>query len=888
MQGRAKQRSLMPTVVYAARSKSDEDGKDSTGDQIAAILVRMEREGERRIVGEAHVDHASGFRGNRGPGLAAAIEDATQAASEHGSAEIWVWHSNRLGRGTGRPGEARALGALLYSLQSVGVAVRSVEDDQFTTTPMLWSFLSEMASTYSETLSANVKRGKRARAMRGEWLGSIRLDGYMQVDGAMVKDPARSAIIELLWSMAREGRSVQAIQLEFSRRGFMTAAYRKDHRPRPFDVNRICQALDCQTYAGIVVHNGETLPVEGQWPRYVDPDDFYRLRGERRQRCNHTRRKVGRPVERYLLSELATCGLCGGALRVETGRRRKTDGTHARSYVCRAHREHHPEAREWCSAGPFDANTIDRSVLSDLGDMIRQKNGFAEALRAGRHAERERLTQAAAQARDEALAATRAAERAERRFANALEQDDDHIHQVLLNAASLKHTEVEQANIRMEAALDALHGMSGEPEGDPAELALGRLWAALSGRLEAADDVRTVNAALREDFLCFELHHADGGFGIVPRLNPDAAVLFDEGRLHAPDPNPQPLRSRPDAPDAATAGRRLSSIPSRHCERASAPGCGASPSRGSAGRSRGPGPAAGLTRRRSASTRSASWSTRKTGCCASTTSRGRGDPSERQLLVGERLEGHAMKGRDALPEDRLAMLRRGVADMIGEAPARVQLIRVAHVAVARDLRDDRGRRDRGARGVAVDDCALRTLELRHGEAVHQADHLAPQLTRDGPHRVAQGCEVRLVQPAGVDPADAARDDDDAGGAAQHQRVELLARETCVLLGVVQRLQRTQVADRQRVVVEQDARGDERPGERATPRLVSAGDEANAEATVEGEQPPPAAGPARPPPGPRRGARPLLRGPRCHGGAVDLATRGTRSGWEASRWRRLRR
>ena len=101
-----------------------------------------------------------------------------------------------------------------------------------------------------------------------------------------------------------------------------------------------------------------------------------------------------------------------------------------------------------------------------------------------------------------------------------------------------------------------------------------------------------------------------------------------------------------------------------------------------------------------------------------------------------------------------------------------------------------------------------------------------------------------MQPARVDPAHAARHHDDPGGAAHDERVELLARLRGVLLGVVQRSQRAQLARGERVVVEQHAGRDQRPGEAAAPGLVGAGDEAEAEAAVEREQPPAAAGPPR--------------------------------------------
>ena len=66
-------------------------------------------------------------------------------------------------------------------------------------------------------------------------------------------------------------------------------------------------------------------------------------------------------------------------------------------------------------------------------------------------------------------------------------------------------------------------------------------------------------------------------------------------------------------------------------------------------------------------------------------------------------------------------------------------------------------------------------------------------------------------------------------------IELLAARLGVLLGVVQPRERAAVGQRQPLEVEQDGGGDERPGERAAPGLVGAGDEAAAELAVEGEE-----------------------------------------------------
>src|SRR5437763_1815381 len=86
-------------------------------------------------------------------------------------------------------------------------------------------------------------------------------------------------------------------------------------------------------------------------------------------------------------------------------------------------------------------------------------------------------------------------------------------------------------------------------------------------------------------------------------------------------------------------------------------------------------------------------------------------PLQLELLVSRALERQAMQGRDAEPLDGVAVLGRRVADVLGEAPAGVQAVGAVHEAVARDLGDDRRRGDRRALGVAVDDRALRPLEL---------------------------------------------------------------------------------------------------------------------------------------------------------------------------------
>ena len=125
---------------------------------------------------------------------------------------------------------------------------------------------------------------------------------------------------------------------------------------------------------------------------------------------------------------------------------------------------------------------------------------------------------------------------------------------------------------------------------------------------------------------------------------------------------------------------------------------------------------------------------------------------EGELLVGERLEAQPVQRRDAEALDRLAVLGGRVADVGVEAPARVLVVGAAHVAVARDLGDDRRRGDRGALRVAVDD----RLQRRSGKSLPSGKpsdrHMTPgQATRRSASRSAARfvrCSPRWSIPRG--------------------------------------------------------------------------------------------------------------------------------------------
>ena len=160
-------------------------------------------------------------------------------------------------------------------------------------------------------------------------------------------------------------------------------------------------------------------------------------------------------------------------------------------------------------------------------------------------------------------------------------------------------------------------------------------------------------------------------------------------------------------------------------------------------------------------------------------------------------------------------------------------VQAPHDAVARDLGDDRGGRDRRARAVAADDRAVLALE-RHAEAVGQEQR--PGRRVQSAQGARQGREVGAVHAAAVDLARRRDDHADARGAREDGLVELLALCERARLRVVELRERRAHAALQAPVVEEHAGRDERARERAATRLVGARDERHAERAIVTQQP----------------------------------------------------
>lgn len=512
----------MDAIIYAAKSTADAKGSIPT--QLADCRAHAERE-SWSVVAEYQDEAKSAYHGSRGDGLAKAQAHAEALAP----CALIVQHSDRLARGDGV--QAQHLVEVTLWANKAGVTIVSLQDPRACESILDAALMGMRNNEDSERKSQATKSGLRRTVERGEWRGGIVPGGYEvervvgdggRVTRKLVKHPDDEPIYDLIWRLAEQGKSVQAISLELNRRGYMTRPVRKtgirrsgrevNYQPRPFTANRVSQALGCPVYAGLQTFKGETFP--GEWPTYVDVDVFHRLKSERAERANTTKRRRGRPPRDYLLTELGFCGQCGERMQGCSDKRRDR-----RSYACAAHREHHRDSELWCSVTAFDAVKVDTMILANLDQLLTDADSLREQLSAGQTAERLKLEKIASDASAEASAAERAAERATAEFADA---DDDDERALLKDAAKRKRAEAAKARSRADAALDALN--QPQPEADDGDV-MARIWRVLSGAIaDAEGDVKAVNAALRETFERFDLHHTDHGFLVVPTLSPAATV----------------------------------------------------------------------------------------------------------------------------------------------------------------------------------------------------------------------------------------------------------------------------------------------------------------------------------------------------------------------------
>jgi DNA invertase Pin-like site-specific DNA recombinase len=369
LKSRALEEAVRPCVLYAA--KSTEDRRGSIAGQLNDCRVAVEGHPEQRIVVAEYVDEAfSAYKRNRGPGLVDALEHAEDLAREHGGAELWAQHSDRLARGDGRSAR-HAVEIALWALKH-DVTVRTVQDPD-TFRDLLYAVVTGQRNHEdSRRKGLAMTAGRRRAATRGEFIGhlpdgyrlTVKLDRNGRVRKRMVIDDRRREIIRTIFKLALRGRTSGQIARKLNDAGWHTNPRRTDMAPKKWTMDAVRGILTNPRYAGLAVYHGETV-ARGHWPAYITERQHNKIVA----RITATRRTNKKPLrlETYLLASLLRCGHCGAPIYCVSGKQ-LSDHSHQRRYVCAS--QERGRYKGSCNTPRVPADMLEAMLVASLRPLL--------------------------------------------------------------------------------------------------------------------------------------------------------------------------------------------------------------------------------------------------------------------------------------------------------------------------------------------------------------------------------------------------------------------------------------------------------------------------------------------------------------------------------------
>ncbi len=508
---------MIPAVLYAAKSTEDKHG--SIPDQLADGRKLAEVTGFD-VVAERRDEAASAFKGNRGPGLAAAMTEAERLAAEHGSCALIVQHSDRLARGDGVT--ARHLNFYVGWAAEHRVRLLSVQDPAtFTDDPLMAQLMGAIMGLRnaedSKRKSLAVKDGIWRRAVgRGQYIGGRRPYGYRHRDttddgrttGPLVIVDSEAAIIRRIFGEWVAGRSQSAIARDLQRDGIPTLT-----PGGSWYATTVAGMLKNPLYVGMVNINGKSHPAVGPdgMPTHeaiIDTDMWEKARQLRQAR--HARpeggyKKSGRwTAGRHLLSDGLLRCTCGAAMSPVTKKdKRAANREGYETYVCLKRLHHGPDA---CSQAPLKRELVDSAVYRYFERVALDEDATRKAFRENAAREIADVDAQLAHAERELIKADARLARVTRGWQDGVIDDAEYSEQRVELSAEREAAEAqaEQHRRRHDEITTAIDAVDLERE-LAAELT--RLRQAVAGqvRSDGQSGVAALRATLRRLFAGFQL-----------------------------------------------------------------------------------------------------------------------------------------------------------------------------------------------------------------------------------------------------------------------------------------------------------------------------------------------------------------------------------------------
>jgi DNA invertase Pin-like site-specific DNA recombinase len=533
----------IPYVVYA--SKSTQDDHESIQTQLATVAGAVGPD-RFEFAGPFSEEKRSGFNHDRGPKLEAALMAAESAADQHGAAELWVWKSDRLARGSGKKDEARSLLEVFTRLKRKGVALRSVLDDAYVQDEVTIGMASKMANKYSEDLSAATRAGKQRQYDRGQRPGGPVPDGLRLkierddddrvISRTYVPDhDGRGPVIERLFELSEEGHGDAKVAQKLN-----GEALRKKSG-KPWDRRSVQAAVENQGYAARIVrtHDREVIEATNMVP-LIDPDRYDRIIGARvlRDRARgDRRRRGGSQATKYVLGRLAICDRCGARLyaRTETYKRKK-DGQKRRYYRC----ANVVNQTGTCDQPRLDAELIDEAVVDYLDRLFVDFDAWRTETERARDSARDTVLAALKAAEVEVARLDKLVGKVQADYLKRLDAGEDNAAQFAVDAKA----RVEDERAAKQSEVEARRSALAEIEA-PTDDTMLDVWNDLKRAVREGDEgTAALNERLRAEFAEFRLDCDDEQtVGILPVLlprdvAPENPLLLLQAWKDADEPGP--------------------------------------------------------------------------------------------------------------------------------------------------------------------------------------------------------------------------------------------------------------------------------------------------------------------------------------------------------------
>lgn len=506
-----------PAILYAAKSTVDKKGSNRT--QLADAREMAEREG-LQIVGEYTDEDASAYHGNRGPGLAAALDHAERVGGS-----VIVQHSDRLARGDGV--QARHLVQLVLEAKQRGIRLRSVEDDSSLESVLMAAAMGERNTEDSRRKGASIRAGLARRRSTGRRVGGnsygLTWERDENDERVTVHDPAQAPIVVRIYDEFLAGKKKLQIAKALNADGIPSNRGKKWHS------QVIASVLSNPLYAGYV-RDGEEL-IDAQHPPIIPRKRWHEAQALRESLTRTFDR--GRPVvgQHLFRRGFLRCGQCGAGIVPRTERNK--DGTLRERYRCQG-RYIDPAN---CSTPAIPRADVDSAVYA-----------YFEQVGLDLEATRDQLIAVAERERTELLALRDTAEGELAAVQARLSRVRADYTDGEISAAEWRElrSELEPQSAAAEAERDRLEAKLQEVDDGPplddlereilAQLA--HIRAVVAGQVRDAEGVDGVRAALLRLFDRFILHSGlpdsvhveliNEGFWIEPVVSEQAVAGYDK------------------------------------------------------------------------------------------------------------------------------------------------------------------------------------------------------------------------------------------------------------------------------------------------------------------------------------------------------------------------